>query len=320
MKTDKMNIKIKIGALCLLMLTGALQTWAQIGGNLTPLLYSTHTYSVLMGDDDYTPNWGLYPAGTPATAIEDNSAVPLVNGTDYTIVTLPLSQQVVGGRAFWRIRFDRNIAVGTSYVIGYKETTDDENECLTAVVLTVTVQAAFDIDIALTDQTTNALRCGDESNQLQAPGFGTMQSTYEYTVAITSPATPPGYEGGGSTDYWRFDFEIKMVGRGSLPGKDGTIASVTAEFGTETHTFTAGTSTLTADLQVDPASTTPVTFTIVYNEVPNITQDITFSISGILGAYSEPDIDEQNNHPELNRVSHVLFAMPDVGAIAAWEP
>lgn len=310
----------KIGSLILLLII-TLYVRAQIGGNSTPLLYSTHTYSILMGDDDYTPNWGLYPAGTLATAIEDNSAVALISGVDYTVVALPPSQQVSGGYAYWRIQFNLNIAAGTNYVIGYKETTADLNKCLTARVMTVQVQEPFDVDISMSDPASDGQRCGDESGVLQLPLSGTKQSTFIYTADITSPDLPSGgYEGGGTTDYWRFDFKIDVVGRGSLPGKDGTIASIRVEFGATTQTFSPGTSSYTTDIQVNPASTTPVTFTVVYNEVPNITQDITFSISGIIGAYNELDIDERNNHPELNRVSHVLFAMPDVGDITAWEP
>lgn len=295
----------------------------QIGGNLTPLLYSVHTYSIAMGDIGYTANWGLYPSGTTAGDIEDGSAaaVALVPGTDYTVIPLLPAQQIVGGRSYWKIQFNLNIAQNTTYVIGYKETTADVNQCLTAAIQEIIVQETFDVDIALSTPAVDAARCGDESNNLLT-GDETMQSSIDYRVFINYP-DDPSYVLSGGNGYWRFDFNITVTGRGSAPNKDAVIATITAN-GTDgtnliNSTWSPNASIFDSNLDVTPVSIDPIIFTVTYNEVLGVTQDITFSISAIRGAYLEPDIDEVNNRPDLNRVTHTIYAMPNVGEITAWN-
>ncbi len=90
-----------------------------IGGKISPLLNSVHTYNILMGNENYTPNWGLYPENTTATEIEDGTVTPLTPGVDYSVITLPVSEQIVGGRSYWKMQFNRNRTENTSYVVGY---------------------------------------------------------------------------------------------------------------------------------------------------------------------------------------------------------
>jgi hypothetical protein len=52
--------------------------------------------------------------------------------------------------------------------------------------------------------------------------------------------------------------------------------------------------------------------------VPEVDQEIIFEISSIKGFYNEQDIDEVNGTAG-NRLSHTIYAMPDVGQILAWE-
>jgi len=292
-----------------------------IGGNMLPLKYSAHTYSILMGDVGFTPNWGLYPEGTTAAEIEDGSAAakaldPL---TDYSVVPLTPAEQIAGGRSYWKIIFNRNIDPMTSYVIGYKETTADLNKCLTAAVQSITVQPAFDVDVVLTDPVNDGFRCGDDSDRL-FENLTTSTTTIEYTVLVVSPATPPGYVAGEGTDSWSFDFKISLVGDGPDVIKNATIESITAVEGANTHTYSSanGLSVFPGDLTVTPASVTPVQFTVVYNEVLGSTQNVTFEISNIFGAFYEPDVDEEENIANGgNKVTHTIYSMPNVGELTA---
>lgn len=312
----------KITVLLIAMIAMAAPSFAQrIGGNMTPLLYSVHTYSISMGDVTYQPNWGLYPAGTAASEIEDGTAVALIPGTDFTVIELPFTERIVSGRSYWKIQFNNNIAVSTPYVIGYKENTVDINECLTAVVQDIEVQGIFDVDVALETPDDDAARCGDESNQLLID-TETIQTQVNYRVFINYPENPPGYVESGGTGYWRFDFNITATGRGGAAAADATIASITATDGATnigTWNPSPGTSSFDANIDVNPVSISPVYFTVTYNEVLGVTQDISFSISTIRGAYLEPDIDEISNRPDLNRVTHTIYAMPNVGQITAWN-
>lgn len=303
------------------MLAMAAPSFAQIGGNMTPLLYSVHTYSILMGDVTYQPNWGLYPENTDAGQIEDGTAVALIPGTDFTVIELPFAEQIIAGRSRWKIQFNLKITENTNYVLGYKETTADVNECLTAVVQSIAVQETFDVDVELSNPLVDAVRCGDESNQLLI-GNEIIKTVVDYRVFINYPDNPPGYVALGGTGNWRFDFNITATGRGGAAAEDATIALITANDGVlniETWTPDSGTSSYDANIVVNPVSITPVFFTVTYNEVLGVTQDISFSISSIRGAYLEPDIDEINNRPDLNRVTHTIYAMPNVGQITAWN-
>lgn len=304
----------------LIAIAMATMAMAQVGGNLTPLRLSQHTYSIQMGDVNFTPNWGLYPEGTTTGDIENNTATALVPGTDYTVIDLPLAERIVGGRSYWRVQFNRNIVANTNYVIGYKETTADANECLTAVIQAITVHPEFDVDVALADPDNDKDRCGDPSSVLQQT-VGVQQTSISYRVWIEHPQNPPGYVESGGTGYWRFRFDITATGRGSLPNRHATIAGITATgTGMDALSWTpaAGSSSFYADVQVSPSSVTPVNFTVVFNEVLGVTQDINFTISAIQGAFLEPDVDEVNNTLENNNiVTNVIYGMPNVGPLVA---
>ncbi|MGF7140916.1 hypothetical protein [Roseimarinus sediminis] len=298
----------------------------EIGGKWDPLLNSVHTYQIPMGDISYTPNWGLYPSGTLAGAIEDGSAVAYTPGVDYDVIPLPPAEQIKDGASFWKIQFNRNINENQGYVIGYKETTADGNKCLTAVVRDVMVHPPFDVDVALNDDELS-VACSENSGVL-FQSVGTMQTEVVYKVFIEHPADDPGYLSEGGR--WSFKLNIKISG---VTGNNGSIASIDATdrlpeeagavnlfsvapaLGTDEYT--------TADIMVnasgDPSATvTPVYLTVVYNEVLGESQNIELEIFSIYGSFEERDIDEVNNTREGNNiVRHTKYAMPAAGDIIA---
>ncbi|MDA3881064.1 MAG: hypothetical protein PF436_11810 [Prolixibacteraceae bacterium] len=293
----------------------------EIGGKESPLLGSVHTYNILMGNENYTPNWGLYPENTTATEIEDGTATPLIPGTDYSVITLPVSEQIVGGRSYWKIQFNKNINENTTYVVGYKESTADANKCLTAEVRSITVYPPFDVDLALNDDE-NPEDCSDNTNDLKdkAALDAGLQTTTVYKVYIEYPGNPPGYIDGGGT--WTFRFNVSVSGRS---GDNATIATISANDGaTSLGEWTPGSDSYTTpDINVAAVSSTtvtPVYVEVTYNEVLGVTQDITVEISSIFGAHSESDIDVvENTQPGNNIVEHTIYAMPDVSEIMAWN-
>jgi hypothetical protein len=242
-----------------------------------------------------------------------------VNGTDYTLV---IPSWKSGGRAYFKVQFSvLNAGVTTptplnDYIIGYKETTVDGNACATAAVLPIHLYGPFDVDVALANAA-DALDCPDDTGDPKAPGFTTYQTSIDYLINVVFPDAGSGGYIADST--WTFNFLVEVNGEGA--GANATIASITASGGTMipiVWTPVAGTSSYPASCTIDPSQTTPITFTIVYNDVLGVTQDVSFSIEGIRGAFQEQDIDEVNGTAG-NSLTHKIYSMPDVGDILAWN-
>jgi hypothetical protein len=298
-----------------LLLLGVGNTvWAQIGGQFTPLQYSTHTYSIAMGDANFTPVWGVYVEGTDEGDIESGLAV---EASDYEVY----ETKKLAGIAYFTVRFaDNNTAMATgNYVIGYKETTNDTKLCTRAVVEPIILYNAFDVDVALHEDE-NPFDCPDGSGDLKGQDL-TSTTTIDYVVYVEYPtAGVPlnGYLGlaGGGTEKWKFTFDVEVNG---ISGTSATIASIEANalgMATQTFSVTGTPSLYTGTCTVTPARLTPVTFTVVYNDQLGVSQDVSFKIRAIEGAYQEPDIDEVTGAAG-NTVTHTIWAMPDVGAITA---
>lgn len=311
-----MKREFKILFLLLLLLAGV-KSYAQIGGNTTPLQYSVHTYSIVMGNSIYTPSWGVYIAGTTQLQIENNTATPLIDGTHYTLVT-PIWKNV--GSSYFKIQFS-TIANGPlaqgDYVIGYKETTNDANLCVTASIRNIHVYGPFDIDLSLNDPA-DAADCPDNSNVPKLPGDYNFQTTVLYLVTIEYPSLASG----GYEDVafpWMFNFQIIIDGFGA--GANATIASITASgVGMLDQTWGAalGSSNFTGSCSITPSSISPVTFTVVYNDVLGVEQNISFQTKDIKGSYGEQDIDEINGTAG-NSLTNKIYSMPVVGDILAWN-
>lgn len=312
----------KIVILCMLivlMIGAGTPLLAQIGGNAAPLQYSVHTYSIVMANTSYTPSWGLYPAGTTQLQIESGTVTALVNGTHYTMI--PVIPSIVGGRSYFKIQFSTTSPTASGdYVIGYKETTDGSNLCITAVVLSIHVWDPFDVDMSLNDSAADEADCPDGSDQLKLPGDRVFQTTVPYLVTVTYPSSTEGGYASSPSLPWSFNFEIGVDGEGA--GANATISSITATaaggFVQQDWTPLPGTSVFLNSCSVTPSSVTPVLFTIVYNDVLGVEQDIYFKITDIRGPYGEQDIDVIKGSPG-NSTANTVYAMPDVGDILVWN-
>lgn len=313
---NRLNYNI-ILTLCLL-LTGTMMSMGQIGGNFSPLKFSVHEYSIEMDNTAYTAQWGIYPLGTTQAQLEAGTAVALLgNGTDYTFVSTSKS----GGRAYFRVQFNGSMAVynesvpnSGQYLIGYVETTSDGYECASATLEPFTLYPPFDVDVALGPGYV-AAECPTNSTVL-IQGPPVTQTTFEYLVNVVYPGVSDGGYIEGET--WSFNFEFDING---VAGNNATIDNITATgIGMAPLSWTPvpGTSFYTAECVVNPSQVHPVTFTLVFNDVPEVDQEIIFEISSIKGFYNEQDIDEVNGTAG-NRLSHTIYAMPDVGQILAWE-
>ena len=320
----------KLILLAVLLVVG-LQGFSQIGGNFLPLQYSVHTYSIVMDDEAYEAVWGIYPYGTTeAQIMADHTSTALVAGVAYS--NLNIDPAKTGGRAYFKVQFNGNMAVYNGseapspedhvgeYVIGYLETTIDGNACATAVVKPITLYSPFDVDIAL-GASEDPAKCADDADAsliYHLPKDTVFQTTVVYQVTVEYPdASVGGYV---RDDEWTFDYQIIVDGEGS--GTNGTIESIKVEGITTTlnPTIPSGSSSFTGTCLVEPSQATPLIFTVVYNDVLGVTQNIQLIISNILGSFSEPDIDEVNGTQNNNNVvSNTIYAMPDVGYIEEWN-
>lgn len=309
----------KLYLLCLLItcLAFANTSYAQIGGQLAPLQYSEHTYSVKMGDANYTPSWGIYVSTTTADNIEDNVATPV---TGFEV----LSSTKSGGIAYYKVRFAvSNTPMTTGdYVVGYKEVTNDTKLCTKAVVSNFHLYPAFDVDVELYDPATDEKKCAGDLVWKEKDLSST--TTVRYKVFVNYPTDALGYIGTGGREKWSFKFRVQATG---VSGASSTIKSVSvASEGTPpllpipTFTVPANTSNKEWDCDVSPSSVSPLVFTVVYNDVLGVSQNIEFSINTILGAYEEPDVDEATNNLDDNKVTNILYELPNVSEIVAWGP
>lgn len=305
----------------LLLLGVGTAGWAQeIGGNLSPLKYAVHLYSIQKGDVSYTPNWALYQAGTTANEIEDGTAEAkkMTLGTHYVVLVPSASEAVDPSRAYWKIQF-KDIAPGT-YVIGYRESTGGTNDCLTAVVRDITVYPPLDVDIELVNSG-DAESCGGQSGTPQNATQNLNQLTTEvqYRVYMKYPDNP-AYVSSGGVGNWRFNFTVTATG--AVAGANSTIAGIQATApGMTTATFNdaVGFSAYTGTLIVTPMAITEVVLTVTYYDVLGVDQGIKVELGSIFGAYQEADVDIVENTPGGggNLVTHTIFSMPNVGAITA---
>jgi hypothetical protein len=308
-------MRIKLGfILLLLMVKLYLPAQTSIGGNLNPLKYSIHTYSIKMSSPDYTYEWGIYPYGTTKDQIEKGLVVPLLgNGIDYT--SQGISNDAVN--SYFKVQFDGGLAysngVGTvgHYIIGFRERTKDF-ACLGASLQEIVLYAPFDVDISL-PATENPTKCAGGSDVFMI-GAPSSQTASNYTIAIEFPHTPDTYINGGAVP-WTFDFQVK-INDGVLNSTNSKIVSINAS-GTgysQGWPTAAGSSNFFGSCSVTPSQTSPITFIVVYQDVVGVPQNVLFNISNILGVYKEMDIDEKGGFAG-NSLSQTILAMPNVGVI-----
>jgi hypothetical protein len=315
-----MNRRYKIlFLLSVLMIVSFNQLFAQIGDKLSPLQYSVQTYEIQMGDSLNTPSWDIYIGGTTKEQIENGTATKLVDGTNYTWKK-PLVKS--GGKSYFKVQFSvviGGVSVPTPqgpYVVGYKETTSDGLSCISAVVKSIHLYGPFDVDLSLKNPG-DAATCPDGSNVPKLPGTLVFYDTVQYLVTMTYPGlTEGGYNASGT---WNFSFTVAPVVEQS--GKNDTIVSITATgSGMDNITWGAATGKIkyTGSCTISPATVTPVTFIVIFKDILGQNQNISFSLNYIIGANSEPDIDEISNTPG-NSLTHQIYAMPGGSSISAWN-
>ena len=309
-------MRIKFGFIVLLLMVKlSLSAQTIIGGNLSPLKYSIHTYSIKMSSPDYTYEWGIYPYGTTKDQIEKALVAPLLgNGTDYTLQGT--SNDLVN--SYFTVQFDGGLAysngVGTvgHYIIGFRERTKDF-ACLGASLQEIVLYAPFDVDVSL-PTTENATKCAGGSD-VYMTGTPSSQTTSNYTVSVEFPQTPDTYVNGAVP--WTFDFQVK-INDGVINSSNSKIVSLNAS-GTgysQSWPTAAGSSNFFGSCTVTPSQTSPITFTVVYSDVVGVQQGVLFNIYNIVGVYKEIDIDEKGGFAG-NSLSQTISAMPNVGVIEA---
>lgn len=297
-------IQYKYIGILLTLLTLSLVAGAQIGGNTSPMQYSTHTYSIVMGEEDNTPLWRIYSGTLSVADVESGSYTPLTRNVDYAVN----NDDISGGVAFIEVRFTGAMAPG-DYTVAYEETNDDD--CFKTEILEIEMQAPFDVDVALLNSADEE-DCPDLSGDLQLPGFTDYQTAVAYNVTIENP-DPSANDYAG--DSWSFRFTVTASGQGG--GSSATIDSVEVDYGYDTvveETLTPGSTVSTYSSVVtvdnDPA-VSQVVLTVYFSDALGVTQDIDFELSEIEGSYLELDTDLS----ELEE--NVIYAMPDVGDISA---
>jgi hypothetical protein len=291
-------------------------SFSQIGGNATPLQYSTHTYYIVMASSADIGSWGLYPVGTTQEAIENGTATAL----PYDVYAKVDKTWPSSDTSHFCIQFSTTANVATpegNYVIGYKETTDDKYSCVTASVLNIHVYSPFDIDVSLNDNA-DAADCPDSSGTWKLPEDHAFKTTVQYLVTMSYPSTAEGGYVSVPALPWSFTFRFIVDGVGS--GTNATIDNITitspdAGFVQQDYTPSSGTSDYTQSCSVTPSSVPSLIFTVQYSDVLGVEQNIQFFISDISGPYGELDLDVING--QTNTVSNIVYAMPDVGDIRA---
>lgn len=291
------GLKYKITVVFLMTLMLSLKVFSQVGGNSSPLQNSTHTYSILMGDDEDAPSWRILSGTLTAQDIDLGLGVVVVRNVGYIVER----EEISGGYARITIEFSGTMAPG-NYTMAYKETNDDN--CFRTVAYNFTLHPPMDVDVVLANGA-DAARCPDLSGTPEPPGFRAYRTTVSYIVRLTHPAVYAGTN-------WQFRLIATVTGQS---GASATVYQITADDGNDStidNTFTPapGLSTFSQDYAVSNTYS-QVLFTVTYNDVLGIDQNVRFEITAIEGSYLEIDVDASN------RVDHTIYLMPAAGDLEA---
>jgi hypothetical protein len=277
---------------------------AQVGDKFTPMQYSTHTYSVEMDEETNTPVWKIYKNHITANDVESGNfeADLQTRNSDYLV----LSDDIESGVAIIKIQYNGNMEPG-NYTIAYRETNNDF--CYKTLVKTITMQGPFDVDVEL-NNVSDADDCPDLSDEFKDPDADDYQTTIAYKISLVNP--DPDTDDGYSGSSWSFNYDVEIEGR--VAGQNSSIATVLVEYAGYSNeiTVTGNPSVYDNSLTVDnDPQVDEVIISVTYNDQLGVTQDVLFEISEIEGAYTEFDIDP------FERVTNIIYGMPDVGDITA---
>lgn len=262
-----------------------------------PLRYSTHRYSVVMGNTSNTYSWSIKDA--------------LGNTVD--AANYVLTSSISGGSGLSNFTF--NMAEGTYHLIY----TEAEGTCSTIRQYTITLGGPFDVDIVDEPNT-----CASVSETIST--FNTVTpTTVDYVVNLNTPT----YAGD-----WHFTFTTGYTGGspGDLFLNAGDI-SITGIIGSGAVNFVPGGNNYTGTVNVTYNSTTPTTsfiIRVVYRSVYASRFEVTASMTGITGSYGEIDLNDVLNTEnddtigtesdadgnDQDNTRHYIWMMPQTGQLA----
>ncbi len=304
----------------LLLFTGVgahAQLTYEIGGDSVPLYQSTHTYRVQMSNTLNESYWNLYEGTLTVAQVQSGDYTPLVAKTDYSVeienagvyATITIRFLAPGAAAANPIAYDNGSESGR-YTLTYRETTVDDFKCFANEVFHIHVMPPIDIDIA---HQGDQYRCQDESDVYKTNIESVSEAVYtvyiEYPDTLTTGST--GYSG-------TWEFYLNVSTQGEISGQNTTIADVVPNTTGVYITNVTGIDTRTygGKFEVTDADVHEIQFTVSYNDVLGVTQEITVGLTGISGKFNEVDADEIFGG-EGNQIKHTIYAMPAVGVLTA---
>jgi hypothetical protein len=280
----------------------------EIGGYSTPLQYSIHTYTVTMGGATNNVEWDIYLPGVTRPEIDDGTALPLVKGSAYYVV----SKTETAGIASFTVDFRGTMPTG-EYLLAYREESADN--CWDFQFLSFELFDPFDIDLDPAN-TINNTDCPDTHMEYLegtgTPDIPTTQTVIEYPVNMTYPGDDPYYiTSSDPIGNWSFYFEVTVNGQG---GSDALINEISYDG----FSVNPAASTYT-NLVTVPNNVREFIITVTYDDVAGITQEIDFELTQIEGTYGERDVDVILGNTGENEMTHTINAIPAASYIVALD-
>lgn len=283
------------GGLLFLLLIGYCYAQAQnVGGPKWPIINSTHTYTVDMGDAaNNTPRWYIYQDSTDIYNIDDRSSI-------YDLGSGSVS---VGGEASVDVYFSYpEYEIGDTITLVYMQEEPSTLSCVNYKFYGIVIMPLFDIDINTADFPGDV--CPVESDEFKQNPVGDLTYSAIYEVMFVSPE-----------DYaykWNFNYSIQTSAQRT--GYDNAVIdtiNITATSGFTTVEVLPGVSeyeNVVADISVDVDT---VRLNVSYSFPAGSAQRIQFSISNLKGEFEEEDDED----PEVE--DHQINELPAPSAITA---
>jgi hypothetical protein len=279
---------------------------AQVNGDQTlPLKFSSHTYSVTMGNILNSVIWNIYDSTATRERIDEGIDHFYNKTTDYKVIDVGKDLT----SAFITIEFSGNLTVWKKYKLAYREESADK--CYIYKFFEFTIQPPIDIDIV---QVSN--RCPDSDLQyLEGTGSPVLHTTIEYHVVLRNTDYQPDGD-------WSFNFQIIATGQSGASATIDTVRYGSPSFGDPLYSGVTWSQPPLSSSNVGSAAihTTihDVQFLVTFNDVPGVRQRIDFRLDQIEGAFGERDLDVLPP-PKMgeNEIVHYLEAIPVASYIAA---
>jgi hypothetical protein len=275
-----------------------------------PLQNSTHNYTVEMesatnNSDNTQTGWYITQTGSDVKITESATTFALTPSYD-------TDNSLAGAGIIFYFEYDDTEASNNEYTIYFTEQND--NDCSTIREYPVTIQAPFDVDIAAVD---------DDCS-------GADEVIYDdVTAAVTEVTYTINLKNSTYEASWQFNLELACDDLGSTLSvsteagdvSGGTMGTLTNENGKLTVPVTVKKS---EGVDVSKQVTVTVKYSGTYTAAHTITASIVPPATpGSFGSYGETDIDDGITleddgvvEGEINQAQHIIYAMPQPGAIA----